>query len=99
MTLSTLMSRAAEECVDEREQYLIIFTHGSNGYVCRNEGVTGVSKALYHGSYRDCQVWVERRGIAAALREILDHLSEVPELADASLTPAELLGHLSAVAA
>ena len=99
MTLSTLMTRAAGECIDERERYLIIFTHGSHGYVCKNEGVTDQSQALYHGTYRDCQIWIEQRGIAAAMREILQSWPEVPELAEPGLTPSGLLGNLTSIAA
>jgi hypothetical protein len=95
MNLESLLDHAAADCVDERERYLVIFTYGSNGYVCRNEGLTDESQALFHGTYRDCQVWIERRGIAAALRCILQHLPEVPELADHRLTPADLLDLLS----
>ena len=94
MTLKTLMTRAAGECIDERERYLIMFTQGANGYVCKNEGVTDESQALYHGSYRDCQIWIERRGIAAALRQILEYQPEVPELADSGLTACALLKQL-----
>jgi hypothetical protein len=93
MTLNAIMTRAASECIDERERYLIIFTQGANGYVCRNEGVTDESQALYHGTYRSCQIWIERRGIAAAMREVLQHLPELPKLAN--LGPAELLKELS----
>ena len=97
MTLSELMTRAAGDCIDERERYLIIFTQGANGYVCRNEGLTDESQALFRGTYHDCQIWIERRGIAAALRRIFRSLTEVPELSDPSLGPAGLLEYLSAV--
>jgi len=66
MTLESMMNRAAAACLDERERHLVIFTEGANGYVCRNEGLTDESQALYHGTYLDCQIWIERRGIAAA---------------------------------
>jgi hypothetical protein len=95
MTLDALMTRAAGECIDERERYLIVFTQGANGYVCRNEGVTDESQALFHGTYRDCQVWVERRGVAAALRQVLQYLPEVPQLTGPQLTAAGLLEQLS----
>lgn len=95
MTLESLMNQAAAECVDERERYLVIFTEGANGYVCRNEGLTDESQALYRATYRDCQIWIERRGIAAALRCISLHLPEVPELAGKHLTPADLIPCLS----
>jgi len=94
MTLNALMTRAAGECIDERERYLIIFTQGANGYVCRNEGVTDEGQALYHGTYHDCQIWIERRGITAALRKILQHLPEVPGLEDPGLTACGLLKQL-----
>src|ERR1700751_999096 len=58
MTVNELMNHASGECIEERERYLIIFTHGANGYVCRNEGVTDESRALYHGTYHDCQIWI-----------------------------------------
>jgi len=94
MTFDSLMAAAAAESVDERERYLIMFTHGANGYVCRNEGLTDESHALYHGTYRDCQVWIERRGVAAALACVSQHLPDVPEL-DGQLLPADLLARLS----
>lgn len=95
MTLSGLMNRAAGECVDERERYLIIFTEGANGYVCRNEGLTDESQALYRSTYRDCQLWIERRGLAAALRHVLEHLPEVLDLKDGNLTASALLEQIS----
>ena len=91
MTLDALMTRAAAESIDERERYLIMFTQGSNGYVCRNEGATDESRALYKGLYQDCQIWIERRGIVAALRYLSEHQREVPELNGQQLTPAEFL--------
>ncbi|MBV8671992.1 MAG: hypothetical protein JOZ33_01040 [Acidobacteriaceae bacterium] len=95
MTLNALMTRAAAECIDERERYLIMFTQGANGYVCRNEGLTDESQALFHGTYRACQIWIEQRGITAALRQVLQYLPEVGELSDASLTASRLLEQLS----
>jgi hypothetical protein len=95
MTLESLLDQAAAECIDERERHLVMFTLGANGYVCRNEGLTDESQALYHGSYRDCQIWIERRGIAAALRCILRHINDVPELTEQQLEPADLLARLS----
>jgi hypothetical protein len=97
MTLNELMTRAADVCIDQRERYLVIFTQGANGYVCRNEGLTDESQALYHGTYSDCQIWIERRGIATALRHVRQHLPEVPELAAPNLTAPELLELLSSV--
>lgn len=95
MTLESLLDQAAAECIDERERHLVIFTQGANGYVCRNEGGTDESQALYRGTYLDCQVWIERRGFAAALRCILRHLQDVPELAGRHLAAADLLALLS----
>jgi hypothetical protein len=95
MTLESLLDQAAAKCIDEREQHLVMFTQGANGYVCRNEGLTDESQALYHGSYRDCQIWIERRGIAAALQCILRHFNDVPGLAEQHLEPADLLARLS----
>jgi hypothetical protein len=97
MNLNALMTRAASECIDERERYLIIFTQGANGYVCRNEGLTDESQALYRGTYRDCQIWIERRGIAAAMRKLLEFLPEVPEVTDPGFTPARFLQELSSL--
>lgn len=73
MTLEELLDRAASACIDERESYLVVFTVGINGYVCRNEGSIHPSKALYQGTYRECQIWVERRGIAAAMLYMLNN--------------------------
>jgi hypothetical protein len=95
MTLERLMSLAALECVEERERHLAIFTVGMNGYVCKNEIDVDESRALFKGTYRDCQVWIERRGIGAALRCIIEQMSEVPELAIGTKTPAELLALLA----
>jgi hypothetical protein len=95
MTLESLMNRAAAACLDEREQHLAIFTEGANGYVCRNEGLTDESQALFHGTYRDCQVWIERRGIAAALRYVSEHMTEVPNLADEPCTLPELIERIA----
>lgn len=91
MTLVEVMERAALECTEERERYLAMFTVGMNGYVCRNESVTDENRALFKGTYMECQVWIERRGISAALRYVLDHVQDVPELTDRSMTASELL--------
>ena len=80
MTLDELMNEAAQVCIDEREAHLVIFTEGLNGYVCRNEGAVKESHALFRGTYRDCQIWVERRGVMAALRYALERRNEVAEL-------------------
>ena len=95
MTLDELVHGASEACIDTRESFLVVFTHGLNGYVCPNEGAMDESRALYRGTYRDCQVWVERSGISAALAYIQQHLSEVPEVAASSLTATELLRWLA----
>jgi len=79
MTLDELMNGAALECIDEREAHVIIFTQGAIGYVCPNTLDTTESKALFRGEYRSCQVWIERRGVSAALNYIGDHLNEVPD--------------------
>jgi hypothetical protein len=79
MTLNELMNGAAWECIDEREAHVIIFTQGAIGYVCLNTMDTTESKALFRGEYRSCQVWIERRGVSAALNYIRDHLNEVPD--------------------
>lgn len=94
-TIEELMNRAALECTEERERYLAIFTIGVEGYVCRNESSTDESRALFKGHYRDCQVWIERKGIAAALRYILEHSREVPELADRGTSEREILALLA----
>jgi hypothetical protein len=80
MTINELMDQASEVCIDEREAYLILFTEGFNGYVCRNEGSALESHALYKGTYRNCQIWVERRGITAALRVVKKRIDEVAGL-------------------
>lgn len=95
MKLDRLMNRAALECLDERERYLAIYTVGLNGYVCKNEGAVDESRALFKGIYRDCQVWIERRGIAAALKYVIEHMHEVPELSAQGLTSIEVLTPLS----
>ena len=95
MTLDGLMSRAALECIDMRERHLAIFTVGLNGYVCRNEAATDESRALFKGIYRDCQAWIERQGISAALRYVIEHMNEVPELTTSGITPREILALLS----
>jgi hypothetical protein len=89
MTLDGLMKLAAEQCIDEREAHLVIFTEGFNGYVCPNEGLTVESRAVYRGTYRDCQIWVERQGLSAALQCMLHHWHEVPELAAREMTAIE----------
>ena len=73
------MDGAAQACIDEREAHLIMFTEGLNGYVCPNAGAVSVSRAVFKGTYRDCQIWVERRGISAALRYVMEHRDEVLE--------------------
>lgn len=94
MTIDELMDSAARECIDTREAHVIMFTEGLNGYVCPNEGVLAESRAVFKGTYRDCQIWVERRGISAALQYVIAHRAEVPELAAGGLTVAECLERL-----
>jgi hypothetical protein len=91
LTLKELLDRAASECIDKRESYLVIFTVGVYGYVCRNAGSTDESRALFRGTYRECQIWIERRGIAAALDYVLAHIKEVPELSHRELSAHHLL--------
>lgn len=93
-TIQEVLDRAALECTEERERYLAIFTIGTDGYVCRNEAATDESRALFKGHYLDCQVWIERRGIAAALRYLTEHIKEVPELADRDAAAREILAFL-----
>jgi hypothetical protein len=95
MTLNGLMTRAALECIDERERHLAIYSVGSNAYVCRNEAVVDESRALFKGTYRDCQIWIERQGISAALRYVIEHMNEVPELILRGMTSSEILALLS----
>jgi hypothetical protein len=95
MTIEELINGAARECIDMREAYVIMFTEGVNGYVCPNEGLLAESRAVFKGTYRDCQVWVERRGISAALRFVMEHRAEVPELSAGGLTAAECLEMIS----
>ena len=95
MTLDNLMNGASEVCIDERETHLIMFTEGLNGYVCPNEGVVNENRAVFKGTYRDCQIWVERRGISAALRYVMEHQREVPELAAGGLRAAECIEMIS----
>jgi hypothetical protein len=95
MTLDGLMSRAALECIDTRERYLAIYTVGLNGYVCRNEAATDERRALFKGIYRDCQAWIERQGISAALKYVIEHMNEVPVLTVRGMTSNEILGLLS----
>jgi hypothetical protein len=91
MTIDEIMYGAGQQSIDTREAYLAMFTEGMNGYVCRNEGVTDESRALFEGTYRDCQVWIERRGLAAALRYVMAHMGEVAELAGSKLDGEKLL--------
>jgi hypothetical protein len=91
MTFEDLMHGAAEQCIDEREAHLIVFTEGLNGYVCPNEGPISVSRAVFKGTYRDCQIWVERRGLSAALRYIAKHREKVLELSAGELLDAKCI--------
>lgn len=94
-TLQDVINQAALECTEERERYLAIFTIGVEGYVCRNESSTDESRALFKGHYRDCQGWIERKGIAAALHYLVEHSREVPELAGRELAAREILAFLA----
>jgi hypothetical protein len=82
MTFLELMNGAAQQCIDEREAHLIMFTEGLNGYVCPNEGLTTENRAIFKGTYRECQIWVERRGLSAAIRYILEQHQEVPQISE-----------------
>lgn len=77
MTIDELMNEASQACIDEREAYLIMFTGGFNGYVCRNDAAAIESRALFKGTYRECQIWVERRGILAALRVVREKIGQI----------------------
>jgi len=91
LIVKEFLDHAASECLDKRESYLVIFTTGMHGYVCRNEGATDPSRALFHGTYRECQIWIERRGIAAALDYVRAHLDAVAELAHPQLAAQRLM--------
>jgi hypothetical protein len=95
MTIEELTDGAAQECIDTREAHVIMFTEGLNGYVCPNEGVLAESRAVFKGTYRHCQIWVERRGISAALRYVIAHRAEVLELSADNLMAAECLELIS----
>jgi|SRR5580698_2702836 hypothetical protein len=95
MTLDQLLSQAAQECIVEREGHLAVFTTDLNGYVCRNDGAMEESRALFKGTYLECQVWIEQRGVAAALAYVSDHMAEVPELSRRGITVREVLALLS----
>jgi len=34
------------------------------------------SRALFKGTYLHCQIWIERRGVAAALRCVMEHMEK-----------------------
>ena len=61
----------------------------------RNESSTDESRAVFHGTYRECQIWIERRGIAAALEYLQAHMAEVPELSGRELSAHHLLEMIS----
>src|SRR3954452_5521609 len=44
VNIDELMTRAALECIDERERHLAIYSVGLNAYVCRNEAVVDESR-------------------------------------------------------
>jgi len=89
------MNGAAQQCIDEREAHLIMFTEGINGYVCPNEGVITENRAIFKGTYRECQIWVERRGLSAAIRYILEQQNHVPQLSDQVFTLDQCLAEFS----
>jgi hypothetical protein len=91
LTLEELLDHAASECIDTRESYLVVFTVGVNGYVCPNDGATYPSRALFHGTYRECQIWIERRGISAALDYLSTNIEQAPEIAGSKLSARDLL--------
>jgi hypothetical protein len=86
MTREELIHGAAQECIDQREALLIMFTEGVNGYVCPNEGIITEDRAIFKGTYRECQIWVERRGISAAILFIQQRQHLVPEFSNRNLT-------------
>jgi len=95
MTREELINGAAQVCIDEREAHLIMFTEGIFGYVCPNEGIITENRAIFKGTYRECQIWVEQRGLSAALRFILERQHLVPELSDCRLTLDQCLADFS----
>ena len=99
MGLKELMQGAAQESIDTREAHVIMFTEGLNGYVCPNEGVLAESRAVFKGTYRDCQIWVERQGISAALRYVVAHWAAMPELSEGDRMAADGLELISRLAA
>lgn len=86
MTREELIHGAAQECIDQREALLIMFTEGVNGYVCPNEGIITEDRAIFKGTYRECQIWVERRGISAAILFIQQRQHLVPDFPNRDLT-------------
>ena len=99
MTFLELMYAAAQQSIDEREAHLIMFTEGANGYVCPNEGVITENRAIFKGTYRECQIWVERRGLSAAIRYILEQQNQVPQLSDQVFTLDQCLAEFSRASA
>jgi hypothetical protein len=99
MTFLELMYAAAQQSIDEREAHLIIFTEGINGYVCPNEGLTTENRAIFKGTYRECQIWVERRGLSTAIRYILDQQSQVPQISEHTFTLDQCLAEFSRASA
>ena len=99
MTFLELMYAAAQQSIDEREAHLIMFTEGINGYVCPNEGLTTENRAIFKGTYRECQIWVERRGLSAAIRYILEQQDQVPQLSEQVFTLDQCLAEFSRASA
>lgn len=95
MTIDELMNEASQACIDEREAYLIMFTEGFNGYVCRNDAAVMESRALFKGTYRECQIWVERRGIMAALGVVRERMNGVKGLSEEEVSGRELIERIA----
>jgi len=93
------MYGAAQQSIDEREAHLIMFTEGVNGYVCLNEGVITENRAIFKGTYRECQIWVERRGLSTAIRYILEQQNQVPQLSEQVFTLDQCLAEFSRASA
>ena len=96
MTFNKLMNAAGQVCIDEREAYLIMFTKGFSGYVCRKTRGRRMRAVRYSRNLPGLpDMWIERRGLAFALRYVIEHQEEAPELAGASGTElVEMLARL-----
>ena len=89
------MCRAALECIATLDRHLAVCTVGMKGYVCRNEASMDKGRALFKGVYRDCQAWIERQEISAALKYVVEHMNEVPALTVRGISSSGILGLLS----